>query len=173
MSKYITFIQLRAARNVLNLGVRDIANLLKVSKATISNSELGKTRDFFYKHSPALINFFEQRNIIFPNKYSIRYVLPNSNPIETLNQEEGSLTRFQLITARHVLNISQQTLANFIGIDKGIISRGEKLSNEKYIKALDPSTILKIQTFYKQQNLDFPDPLFIFFKKYIDNELNN
>ena len=51
MNKYITCTQLRAARNILNLGVRDIGLLLKVSKDTINKAELGKTRDFFHKNS--------------------------------------------------------------------------------------------------------------------------
>ena len=60
MSKNIHYLQFRAARNALNLGVREVAQLLKVSKATVNKADLGKTRDFFFKHSPALISFFEK-----------------------------------------------------------------------------------------------------------------
>lgn len=169
MSKYITPIQLRVARNVLNLGVRDIADILKVSKATISKAELGKTRDFFYKHSPALLNFFEQKGIIFPSEYSIRYI---SNNLEKIDQTENSLNRFQLISSRHVMNLSQTKLAKAIGIDKGIISRAEQLLNEEFIKPQDDSIILKLRYFFQQHNIDFVDQLSIFFKKYIDKELN-
>lgn len=71
MNKYITCTQLRAARNILNLGVRDIGLLLKVSKDTINKAELGKTRDFFHKNSAGLIDFLNaiillfQQNIVF------------------------------------------------------------------------------------------------------------
>ena len=60
--KIITNIQLRAARQVLNTGIRDIAKLLNVSKATISKAELGKTRDFFFKHR-VLTTFLRKCNI--------------------------------------------------------------------------------------------------------------
>lgn len=55
---YITALQLKVARNILDLGVRDIAVLLHVSKTTISKVELNKTRDFLLKHNAALVHFF-------------------------------------------------------------------------------------------------------------------
>ena len=45
--KTINNIQLRIARQSLNIGVRDMAITLKVSKALISKAELGKTKYFF------------------------------------------------------------------------------------------------------------------------------
>lgn len=171
MSKIITYLQLRAARQVLNLGVRDIAKVLKVSKATISKSELDKTRDFFYKNSAALIEFFEQKNIIFPNEYSIRY---NWNVCETkfLDGSDNNITRFQLKAARHILNISQNELAKLVNTDKGIISRAEQFPNEYLIKPQNPTIVVALKLLFQQYNIEFPDHLSIFFKKYVDNKSN-
>lgn len=170
MTKFITHIQLRAARHALNLGVRDMAKILKVSKATISKAELGKTRDFLYKHSAALIEFFNSHNINFPNEYIIRYQ-PRHDAKE-LQQEDSLLTRFQLKTARYVLNINQQELATLIHINKGVINRGEQLPNEEYIKIKDPYIVYKLKTFFQQHGILFPDHFSIFFKKHIDNNIN-
>ena len=62
MTQLLTNLQLRAARQVLNIGVRDLAKLLKTSKSTVSKAEQGKTRDFFFKNSAALIDFFKKRD---------------------------------------------------------------------------------------------------------------
>ena len=167
MTKYITYLQLKAARHSLNLGVRDVAKILRVSKSTISKAELGKTRDFLYKHSAALIDFFASHNIKFPSEYSIRYHITDDKQ-QQLNQYNNTLTRFQLKTARHILNISQEKLAKSIHIDKGIISQTEQLSNEEIIKLQDQSIILKLKDLFQQRNIEFPDQLSIFFKKYMD-----
>lgn len=169
--KTLTYIQLRAARQSLNLGVRDVAKLLKVSKATISKAELGKTRDFFFKHSAPLIDFFYQKNIIFPNEYAIRLVLDDVPQLLNDNLII-SLTRFQLKSARNVLNLSQQNLADNIGVDKGIISRAELLDNSQNINTSNHEVIINIRKYLLKQGIEFPDPYSIFFKKYIDSSLN-
>ena len=166
----ITNIQLRAARQALNIGIRDIAKLLNVSKATISKAELGKTRDFLFKHSARLVDFFQQNNIIFPNEYTIR-LMQNESP-KIFNKNTEIITRFQLRSARCVLNFSQQNLANKLDIDKGIISRAELLNNFKKINPNSLEVIFNIKNMFLQYGVEFPDPYSIFFKKYVDNKLN-
>ena len=168
MTKYITYIQLRAARHVLNLGVRDIAKILKVSKATISKTELGKTRDFLYKHSAALLEFFEHHNIFFPNEYVIRYHI-NPEIIDKIQKYNYGLTRFQLRAARYILNINQTEIANIINVDKGIITRAEQLQNADFINPQDHSIVLKLINIFHERNIEFPDQLSVFYKKYMDN----
>jgi len=170
MTKYITHIQLRVARHILNLGVRDVAKILKVSKATISKTELGKTRDFLYKHSAALLEFFERHNIFFPNEYFIRYHI-NQEIIENVQKDDIGLTRFQLRAARYILNINQHKLAELINIDKGIITRAEQLQNTDFINPQDRAIVLRLKDMFQKHNIDFPDQLSIFYKKYIDNML--
>lgn len=168
MSKNITYLQLRAARQSLNIGVRELAKLLKVSKGVISKAEQNKTRDFFFKYNAALTDFFQKNNITFPNEYTIRF---HSN--DPLNIEEQKITRFQLKAARNILNISQLQLACNIKIDKGVISRAELLDNTSIINPSDQNVILKLYNYFSKCNIEFPDPLCIFFKKYVDNSLDN
>jgi transcriptional regulator with XRE-family HTH domain len=168
----ITYIQLRAARQVLNIGVREVAKLLKVSKATISNAEQNKTRDFFFKHSAALIDFFEKNNIIFPNEYTIRF---DSNKQSTHISEvyiQKNINRFQLKAARCILNYSQQKLALTAKIDKGIISRSELLGNLVTIKTSDKKVEERLKNVFYDNNIEFINPYSIFFKKNIDSTSN-
>jgi len=171
MAKYITFLQLKAARQALNIGVRDIAKVLKVSKATISKTELGKTRDFLYKHSAALSDFFESNSITFPNEYSIRYKgINNLNSIPLLSAH--SLTRFQLVVARYILSITQEQLAGLINVDKGVIARAEQLLNFEYIRPNDQTVMDNLNHLFNSCQIEFPDSLSVFYKKYVDNKLN-
>lgn len=164
------YIQLRVARQILNFGVRDIAKVLRVSKATISKAELGKTRYFLHKQGPALLDFFKLHNIIFPNEYYIRYCVDNTVKRET--QPHNTLTRFQLRAARCIMNLTQHELSKYIHIHEGIIARAERFKNTDYIKPQDNSIILKLRFFFSKHNIIFPDYTSVFYKKYIDNNLN-
>ena len=168
--KKITYIQLRAARQILNIGVRELATLLKVSKSTISKAELNKTRDFFFKYNAALQDFFQKNNITFPTEFSIRFH-PINNPQENMNSDNIILTKFQLKTARCILNVSQLELSYITGINKGHISRAEILDNTETIKPSDKEIIIKLRNFFIQQNIEFPDPFYVFYKNYIDNRI--
>lgn len=164
MTKLITPIQLKAARNILNLSIDEIATLLKLSKSTISKAELNKTRDFLYKHSAALIDFFCTNSIIFPTEYSIRFNYSVLNQSDNYN----TLTRFQLRGARYILGIDQRTLANSLNIDRNIIMRMEYLPNNNYLKSPNSSIILKIKEYFSLSGIEFPDPFYLYFKKYVD-----
>ena len=168
--KNITNVQLRSARQILNLGVRDIARLLKVSKATISKAELGKTRDFFFKNSAALRDYFEAHKIIFPNEYTIRIIPADTQ--EALSNDIDYLNRFQLKGSRCLLQLSQQMLACKAGIDRNIISRAELLNNSKKITSSNKEAISQIKLVFNNHNIELPEPYLIFFKKYIDNPSN-
>ena len=171
MTQLLTDLQLRAARQVLNIGVRDIAKLLKTSKSTISKAEQGKTRDFFFKHSAALIDFFKKNNILFPNNHTICLAYPIE--INSHANKSIKLTRFQLKSARCIMNLSQLNFSKLVGIDKGVLSRAELLDNIQFINPSDKTIINKIKDVFTEQNVEFPNPYSIFFKKYIDNRSNN
>jgi len=168
--KNISNLQLRSARQVLNFGVRDIASLLKVSKASVSKAELGKTRDFFFKHSAPLLDFFLDKKIIFPNEYTIR--LQHDAPDCYSSFESEYITRFQLKGARSIINISQYELAMGIDIDKNVISRAEIIENYKPINPLNTNVIPKLRDAFLAHGIEFPDPFSIFFKKYVDKASN-
>lgn len=166
--KKITYIQLRAARQLLGIGVRELGALLKVSKSTISTAEANSTRDFYFKYSAALIDFFETKNITFPTEFSIRYN-PTENLQEQVKDSELKLTKFQLRTARYILNISQLELANILGFSRSLISHAELLNNTAFINFSNPENIIKLKVFFLQQNIEFIDPFYIFYKNYVDN----
>ena len=172
MAQLLTNLQLRAGRQVLNIGVRDLAKLLKTSKSTVSKAEQGKTRDFFFKNSAALVDFFEKNNVVFPNEHTIRLNYPLED-INLLSGKSTKLTRFQLKSARCIMNLSQLNFSKLVGIDKGVLSRAELLDNIKYINPSDKSAINKIKDAFIEQHIEFPNPYSIFFKKYIDNSSNN
>jgi predicted transcriptional regulator len=165
MTRYIiTPTQLKAARNVLNLGIRDIAILLKVSKDTINKAELGKTRDFFNKHSASLINFFERNQITFPTEYSIRFH-PHKNFNQHSPTKQEYLTRFQLKTSRSIISLNQSELAKATLVTKGVITRLEQLSNEVFINPKNLLVTTRLLFLFQQHNIEFPDPFYVFFKK--------
>ena len=167
MTSQLTYIQLKLARNILDLGVRDIGSLLNLSKSTINKAELGKTRDFFYKNSAFLIDFFGQHDITFPTPYSIRLDTEcKGNVVRSpLNK---CITKFQLKTARLILSYNQSNLALCLNTSKGVISRLELLENNYYINPRNTSLIDSIDSFFLQRGIDFVDPLYVFYKKYID-----
>lgn len=164
MTKYLTHLQLKAARHALNFGVRDIAKVLRVSKATISKAELDKTRDFFYKHGAALTSFFESNNIFFPNEYCIRYG-SNTNIVE---DTENILTRFQLKVARNIIGMTQYELAQIIHVNKRVITEAEKLANDNQINKQYNSIVLQLKHTFQIHDIIFPDQSSIFYKKYVD-----
>lgn len=168
--KNITYIQLRAARQLLNIGVRELATILKVSKSTICKAEANNTRDFYHKYNAALLDYFKKNHIIFPTESSIRYDYKDNFQENTQTSETKIIfTRFQLKTARCILNITQLELANFTGINKSQISRAELLNNSETVKFSNINNINILKNFFINQNIEFVGPLFIVFKKYIDN----
>lgn len=171
MTQLLTNLQLRAARQVLNIGVRDLEKLLKVSKSTISKAEHGKTRDFFFKNTPALLDFFEKNKIIFPNEYSIRLDCPIKRMLLS-NNECMQLTRFQLKSARCIMNLSQRSFSELVGFDKNILSRADLLDNTQFVSPSDKTIIKKIIEVFAKHGIEFYDPHSIFFKKYVDNYSN-
>lgn len=161
---YITALQLKVARNILDLGVRDIATLLHVSKTTISKVELNKTRDFLPKHNAALIHFFSCNNIYFPNPFSIQYKPQNL----INNKTEHTITRFQLKGARCILNISQAQLAKVLNMNRSVIIEAEKHQNEQHLTLFGEQKELEIIQFFNDHNILLYDHLSLFFRKRVD-----
>lgn len=158
----LTF-QLRAARSVLNLGVRDIESLLKISRSTISiwenkeNLEIIKTsQDNIYK----LIEFFENNKIVFPNSNAISFL----NEIQT---NLGFLTRFHLRGARSILNITQNELSLLAKIPLPLLNYLEShQANDKFLKDTPKGhEVVKydLHSFFKSKGITFPNDFTIYF----------
>jgi transcriptional regulator with XRE-family HTH domain len=170
MTKLINHYQLKIAKGILNLGVRDIGKLLNVNKSTVSNAELGKTRDFFYKNSAALIDFFTKNNISFPTEYSIRC---NEKVISLKSTDIKNITRFQLKSARLLLSLSQRNLAKEICVTERVIIRFESIANNQFINPKNPLVINRLLDLFKNAGIYFPDETYVFFKEYMDNTTFN
>lgn len=156
MQNYIIIksFQLRVARSVLGIGVREIGHHLGLSGAAISiwehkgNFENLKTS----MNNILLLNeFFKSHDITFPDDNSVTL----HREIKKTNNEKGILTRFQLRASRTALNITQVELANLIGITRQVISRAEHLQNDQYIRPLEKGASLKIKNWFENNKISY------------------
>ena len=148
--------QLRAARSVLGIGVREIGHCLGLSGAAISiwehkgNLENLKTST---DNILLLTEFFKSHDIIFPDENSIT----SREEVKKFNNDDCVLTRFQLRASRIALNVTQVDLANFIGVTRQVISRAEHLKNNEYIRPLDKEASLKIRNWFENNKISYKD----------------
>jgi transcriptional regulator with XRE-family HTH domain len=167
VDKYINYLQLRAARSVLNLGVRDIGSIIGVSRMTISKLENNKTTLERLKHGESrnntLVWFFKKKDIIFPNNYTIC----NSSIINE-DQQTNTLTRFQLRSARAIIGIDRNAFKDMIGVEKGILEYAESFNNQEYINPRGSDTNQKIKDKFSQYGVQFLNGNIVTFKKLVD-----
>ena len=148
--------QLRAARSVLGIGVREIGRCLGLSGAAISiwehkgNLENLKTST---DNILLLTEFFKSHDIIFPDENSIT----SREEVKKSNNDDCVLTRFQLRASRIALNVTQVDLANFIGVTRQVISRAEHLRNNEYIRPLEKEASLKIRNWFENNKISYKD----------------
>lgn len=157
--------QLKAARAVLNLSVRDIGSYIGVSGTAVSMWE-SKDIDLDINTSEQNIRMLEQfftiKNIFFSDKNSMLL-----NEVNTLSKNDNSqiLTRFQLRGGRAILGINRKDLAALVQIDQYVITRAERLDNKEYIRPKDSSVPTKIKYIFMQHGIFFPSPFTISIKK--------
>jgi DNA-binding XRE family transcriptional regulator len=167
VNEYINYLQLRAARSVLNLGVREIGSIIGVSRMTISKLENNKATLEHLKHGESrnntLIWFFKKKNIIFPNNYTIC----NSSIINE-DLKTHTLTRFQLRSARAIIGIDRKTFRDMIGVEKGILEYAESYNNQEYINPRDNDTNQRIKDKFSQYGIQFLGKNTVTFKKLVD-----
>lgn len=149
--------QLRAARSVSGIGVREIALYLGVSRTIVSrwdNMPSLTTIKSKVTNPEALIFFFKQYRILFPTENSIS--LNVDNPSEDLNNIY--LSRFQLRAARSILCLSQRELAEATKISQSIINYLESLSNEKLINSTSKEVDTTLfNSFFEKNGIMFPN----------------
>jgi DNA-binding transcriptional regulator YiaG len=146
--------QIRAARSVTGIGVKEIALYLGVSGTIVSrwdNMSPLKTIKSKATNPDALIFFFKQHKILFPTENSI------SLDIDSINTTVY-LSRFQLRSSRSILGLSQRELAEATQTSKEVINYLEGLDNIKFInntpKDVD-TTLYKV--FFEKNGITFPD----------------
>ena len=160
----INNIQLRVARTVLKLGVRDIAKMLNADKSTIYKAEFNIHKSFLLKHNTALIEFFKSKNIIFPDQYSVQYSCPNNEDLSN----DTLTTSFQLRVARCITDISAKKIGKALGLTTRFVGRNEKLPKCQAFKAEDKEHIDKLNDFFIEQQIMCKANNIILFKKYVD-----
>jgi len=172
---FINYIQLKSARCVLNLGVRDIGELIGTSRTTISkieNNLLSPSQlRLAERRNNILETFFKKNSIFFPNYYTIS-THNNSDNTQTVSQQKNVLTRFQLRVARTIINNTILEFSTSIGEKRGIIEYAESLTNNTYISPKNNQIINKIKLAFKQHGIEFPDNFTVTFKKIVDTPQN-
>ena len=148
----ITSFQLRASRSVLGFGVREVGEVINVSRTTISTWERQSAFQIISakkKDVAPLSLFFNKNGIIFPDKQTLSLVTD-------LPKHLNRLTRFQIRASRAVLGLTLNELASFINIPMQIIAYLESKKNDTYInstpKEFDEAII---RDFFEQQSIRF------------------
>lgn len=158
--------QLRTARSVLNIGVREIGSIIGVSRTTVSVWE--NQRNFVsIKTSNTLISFFKENGIIFPSEKSIALDINASNKLNLLS-------RFQIRVARVAMNLTQQELAILLDIPLLLLNYLEKQHNNVYISST-PKTINEfvLRSFFEKNGIWFPEDFCVHLEKDPRESINN
>jgi DNA-binding XRE family transcriptional regulator len=163
---YLNYLQLKAARHALNLGVRDIGNLIQTSRTTISKLENNIIRiddmRLSDRRNIILCEYFKKEGILFPSEHSI--VFSPLNNISQENLSSPSLTRFQLRVGRVILNKTQIGLATLADVSPYIIEYAELFPNEHFIKTTDDMVIHNLLNLFMQYQIHFPNASSVVFK---------
>jgi transcriptional regulator with XRE-family HTH domain len=146
--------QLRAARSISGIGVREAGKILGVSHTTVSTWEQKLPLDDIKSlphNTSILIALFEENNIFFNTDTTISF-----NTKNIVNDHTSHLTRFQLRVARTGLGLTQERLAAYINIPKQVIAYLESKENNVYLhetpKLVDD---LLIKNFFEKLGLNF------------------
>lgn len=147
--------QLRVARSVTGIEVREIALYLGISRTIISRWEKKTSLEEIKtkKVSPSsLVFFFKQHSIIFPDHNTVIF-RSEKKPITS-----SHLSRFQLRAARAALRLTQEELAQETCISKSVINYLETHSNETMINSTNKVfDDLLFTDFFKSKGLLFPN----------------
>ena len=147
--------QLRVARSVLGLGVRDIGAYINLSRSTISKIERkGITTNLIIntEQNTTLVKIFNDKRVFFPNESTISYEKESKSCKEYL-------TRFQLRGGRAILALSQRELSENTGIEKNILNYLENLPNTSFIslaETVQTDVNSKLKNYFHKNNIFFP-----------------
>jgi transcriptional regulator with XRE-family HTH domain len=147
--------QLRVARSVTGIEVREVALYLGISRTIISRWEQGspfndiKTKKISLQ---SLAFFFKQHHVLFPDEYTVRL----NSPLISLNSNH--LTRFQLRASRAALKLTQEELAKLTNMPKSVINYLETQKNETLLHTTNKEVNdLILKQFFQDNGLLFPD----------------
>lgn len=124
----LTGFQFKAALAISKVSIKELSLSIGLHPITLSRLKKNKNNNFINCHSKNLYliqNYFEKRNIIFPNKDSIQL---NTNTLSS------GLTRFHIVAARIATGLNQKQMSDIFQISSGSISLLEKLDNTDLIE---------------------------------------
>ena len=124
--------QLRVARSVTGIEIREVALYLGISRTIISRWENQPIFDSIKtkKVSPeSLVFFFKQHGILFPSEDSVKF----TSQLKSVNSIH--LTRFQLRAARAALGLTQDELATLTNSSRAINNYLEIQNNETLLNS--------------------------------------
>lgn len=151
----IKVFQLRAARSVLGLGVRDIGAYIGLSRSSISKIERREITTYLNidkEQNTILLKIFNDKRVFFPDENTISYE-------KEFKDSKDYLTRFQLRGGRAILALSQRELSENTCIEKNVLNFLENLPNTSCIykaEELQNNVNSKLKDYFYQNNIFFP-----------------
>lgn len=153
--------QLKAARSVTGIEVREIGLYLGISRTIVSRWERQEPHEKIRSNKvqpERLIFFFQQHKISFPDERSLSLML--DKPVKTKH-----MNRFQLRAARSCLGLTQDELAKEIGVSRSLINYLETQKNEVFLNQTKKAVSdLEIKGFFESKNILFPNSNIVTFK---------
>jgi DNA-binding transcriptional regulator YiaG len=151
--------QLKVARSVTGIEIRELAPYLGISRTIVSRWEkqpptsLIKTKRV---SGDSLIFFFKQYNVIFPNDHTVKFSSEQSIP------QSEHLTRFQLRAARAALSLTQSRLAELTNNSVATINYLETQDNTTFLNETNKEVDdLILKSFFEKSGVTFPESLTI------------
>lgn len=147
--------QLRVARSVTGIEIRELVPYLGVSRTIISRWENQHPLSTFKTKKVldnSLIFFFKQYDILFPDDSTVK--LDNKHNIE----QSIHLTRFQLRAARAALCLTQSKLAELTNNSIANINYLETQNNFVFLNQANRNIDdLALKTFFQTLGISFPE----------------
>ena len=154
----LTAFQLRVARDILGLGLREFGQYLNVSRTTVFKWEHQPNLSWIHnvtkvKNVMLVKPFFEENGIVFPNEHTISL---KSDIVPT--PSTGALTRFQLRGARTAAHLTQEKLSEYLMIPRIVLNYLERQKNLTYLNTT-PKKVdeLLIKNIFEGYGIDFPN----------------
>lgn len=148
----LTGFHLRAARAAYKLTTRDLGKIVGISHSAISLLEQTPNLEHIHcsqKTMESLIMFFHQKNIIFPDHFTISLTLNNEE-----NDHPDKLTVFQYRAARSSTKLSLSKLSEKMKVSTTVLIKLDHAAPTEYIKCLD-RTVYLIKSCFESNGIIF------------------
>lgn len=155
----LTGFQLRAARGVLDLYNKDLAQKLGIHPSTLVRLEENTANLSYLKCNlrtlVLLTNYFESQQLSFSSTNCIRMNVDNCALGNDFN--EINLTRFQLKAARIGMGLTQKELGEYIGFPQSTLSELESFNKNCDLLKFHDKTASLVKSFFTKNGIFFID----------------